>query len=298
MYKPTTATLEKLTKFFVGYREQEYIIHSILRGMKDVPKRGKIFIAGDAHLMILGVKTPRALPAPELDLRASFKSFDLGTFRRKVFVTDEEMADWDLPLTPIKHATGAVKENMNVEREYGLSAWMRTKVNFTNQFAAAIKYNAVGGGDAALADVDTAVGLIGGETGIIGTLSVNVWRAMRRAWQGDLRQAGEKDLMGLKAMALYAGIDEYVIGSAKYNASSDPDAPSLVRMWGDGNCWYSRKASSDGESKHCFGVAADRKTKMTSPRTDDPEGVKVIANAQFADVIIDETKAVFFDACV
>jgi hypothetical protein len=298
MYKPTVATLQKLTKFFVGYREQEYIVHSILRQLKEVSKRGKIFIAGDAHLMILGVKTPRTLPAPELDLRSSFKSFELGTFRRKVFVTDEEMEDWDLPYTPIKHATGAVKENQNVEREYSISAWMRTKANFTNQFTAAVKYGAVGGGDAALADVDTAVGLIGGETGIVGTLSVDVWRAMRRSWQSDLIPAGEKDLMGLKAMALYAGIDEYVIGSAKYNTSSDPDNSSLVRMWGDGNCWYSRRASSDGESKHCFGVAADRKPKVISPRTNDPEGVKVIAKGQFSDVIINETKAVFFDTCV
>lgn len=299
MYTPSTATLQVLTKMFVGYKKQKYIADNILPPMKDVPKRGKIFVGGNAHLKILGVKTPRELPAPVLDVRSSFKTFELGTFRRKIPVTQEEMDDWDLPLTPIKHATRAVAENLNVEREYALSSWMTTGTNFTNKATPSTKWNVAGGGDAAKKDINTAISTIGSATNIIGILSFNTWLGLRNEWQDSLVYAGQKDMLGLQAMANYVGIKAFYVGEAEYDAASDPNNPDMTRMWGSGNAWFLKVTDDpDGESEQCFGVSAKRDAVITTPKTDDPIGVKVIGDIKFADVVIDETKAYYFYTCL
>ncbi len=297
MYPISTVQQRKLTKLFISYSPGTYRWREILPARTNVPMSGKIPIYGKEHLKIITAPTSPRIPAPEIFGSASLKSFDLEPFRRKMVVTDDEMADYDLPLSPVEDATRMMKEHMEATRELILADWMTDATNFTNtkDVDGDTAWNAASGAGAAIrSDIAAAKADVGKVYNLVFAMTLDVYLAVIQAVQDDLLGFRE-DPLDLKALARHLMVDRCVILDAQYN-SGGTETP----VWGTQNAWLIVQPDNGNQSRECFGFSMTRDERVWAKRIpdDDPEGYKILTKWRQANVIADETKAYYFYTCL
>ena len=286
----------EVSKAYIDFEGTDLIRKRILTPLSDVPKSGKIPVFGNGLAKVITTPSAPMDPAAVLTHGVQLVDFGLETYRRKVPVSDEEMADYDLPLTPVKIAAEGLKYNRDLTQELVLSTFMETTAGYAAGHAidvsALTQWNDPGGGQAALDEFSDAIALIGSGTDLLGVLSWDVYIALRRAWADLLSETRTPDPLALEAMARLAGLDRgFVLGAAEYDASEDPEAESMTRVWTNGTAYVVRIAPNGNARNHsCFGFSLSRGEKVTTPRIagEDPEGYNVIAHGQYANAITDK----------
>ena len=250
-------------RVFTGYGNRQYAARRLCPVVNVAGKFGKRPSISSNHMRVLGAKTDGRSESMEVQAGMSWTDYTCvqWDYHSKVYPSDEQQFGGEAPATAL--AMRICAEAQLIDEEYVLASAMKTSTNFstltTSAYVSPTTAWSLASADP-VADVQAWKAIAAGN----GTRVPNVMAVTQDVHLALVKIARESlsngSYMGMPAdaqMALFFGVDEYIVLSAQYVSTVEGQTNALSGIWGTKNVWLlyrsAMTAPEEAMMEPCFG---------------------------------------------
>jgi hypothetical protein len=300
-----------LTKDALGYKPHGMVNEEVLPVRTVKKDTGKIANYGAQNIrLVTSMKSPEGeTPVVRMNTQID-DGWKISAHALKALVTDVEMENQDLPFNARRDKSRMVQDLLGMQREVGLSLFMRNDSNFTNNLdlTGGDQWDTVNGD--IVDDINTAIQTVSDAIGVPDTgLTVLVSRQVQRklakladiealvyGTTGMRSASGGQKSKGVKAQDLMEAFEVagWIVADGHYNTAKDGQAPVLAPIWGNGFWIFNRQTAPELLGQP-FGFTMRKKASQVVDRWRDTDrmGDWVRAHDAWDQWIVNEEAAYF-----
>jgi len=280
-------------KIWAGYGNKQYAARRIMPPVQVFGKYGKRPSINANHMRVLSAKTDGRSESMEVNAGMSWTNYTCvqWDYHQRVYSEDERQMGGEAAATAF--AMRSCKEAQLIDEEYALATALKTSGNFSGLTTSAYVSPTTAW---SLASSDP-VGDVAGWSAIVRgngsrlpnvmAVTVDVHLQAAKIARESLSNGGYMGMPTEAQMALYFGMEDYIILTPQYVSSVEGQTNTLGDIWGTKNVWlfYRSTVAAVDESMMdpCFGRTIEDTADTFNDREDskDPVSKKYILHSCF-----------------
>ncbi len=244
---PTPTELQfdgRLTNISIQYRNPEYIADLVVPPTPVPKKTGKFkkYTKPERFTVPSTLVGPKSVPN-EVEWSTEEGTFTCKDYGLEEFVSEEEVANADVPIQPMSDATDFVTDLVLLDKEKRVA----DAVFDTNNYGASNQTDIAGGwatlSDDALTDIEVGIDACFAPPNVM-AMGIATWRKLARnekilaAVKGTLKPQALKTgsvavpaAVNQQELAEHLGLDAVLVGRARINTAKKGQTASYARVW-------------------------------------------------------------------